>query len=208
MLAALEDVLHGDEALEHAVAVHHRQLLDAVRAEDPLRLVERRPLGRRDQAVLRHGLADRAIQLALELQVAVRDDPDQLPRPVDDRHARVPGTHAGGARGERHIVEGEGGGGPEVPQGGGSAGGGFSSPCAGPPCSSPAFSAASSPAAFPPAANRSKNFPALPTASMVPLMTLTGTRPARIVSSSVSATFWNGAAPAGRSAYFDSRNST
>ena len=32
-------------------------------------------------------------------------------------------------------------------------------------------------------------------------------RPARSVSSSVSATFWNGGAPAGRSAYFDSRNS-
>src|SRR2546428_710941 len=88
MLAALEDVLHRDEAPQDAVLVHHRELLDAVRAEDPLRLVERRALGRRDQAVLRHGVADRAVQLALELQVAVRDDPDQLPRPIDDRHAR------------------------------------------------------------------------------------------------------------------------
>src|SRR2546428_205621 len=88
MLAALEDVLHGDEALQNAVPVHHRKLLDTVRAEDPLRLVERRALGRRDQAVLRHGVADRAVQLALELQVAVRDDPDQLPRAVHDRHAR------------------------------------------------------------------------------------------------------------------------
>src|SRR5438309_1047548 len=299
MLAALEDVLHRDEAPQDAVLVHHRELLDAVRAEDPLRLVERGALGRRDQAVLRHGVADRAVQLPLELQVAVRDDPDQLPRPIDDRHARdlepghqlvglaqravraqrdgiedhprlaaldavhlrrlavdgpvlvqhadaarprhrhghlrlrdgvhrggdewdvegdaagelaahvhVPRVHAGVARGEQHIVEGEGDGGTEGSHGESYAEGGVSSTFAGSPFFSSACFAASSTAALPAAANRSKNFPALPTASMVPLMMLTGTRPARIVSSNVSAPFWNGAAPAGRPAYFDSRNST
>src|SRR6266496_5894497 len=70
------------------------------------------------------------------------------------------------------------------------------------------FLVASSTAAFPAAASPSRNFPAFPTASIVPLMIFTGTRPARSVSSSVSATFWNAGAPAGRSAYFDSRNST
>src|SRR2546422_4427974 len=70
------------------------------------------------------------------------------------------------------------------------------------------FFAASSTAAFPAAATFSSSFPAFPTASIVPLMMLTGTRPARSVSSSVSATRWNGGAPAGRSAYLDSRNST
>src|SRR6266540_1770201 len=66
---------------------------------------------------------------------------------------------------------------------------------------------ASSTAAFPAAASPSKNLPALPTASIVPRMMVTGTRPARMVSSSVSATFWNAGAPAARCEYFDSRNS-
>src|SRR5882672_3935788 len=51
------------------------------------------------------------------------------------------------------------------------------------------FFVASSTAAFPAAASPSKNFPALPTVSIVPRMMLRGTRPARSVSSRVSATF-------------------
>src|SRR5205814_1766071 len=73
--------------------------------------------------------------------------------------------------------------------------------------SSTGFFFASSTAALPAAARPSRNRPALPTASIVPLMIVTGTRPARIVSSSVSATFWNAGAPAARCEYFDSRNS-
>ena len=42
MLAPLEDVLDRDEPLEHALRVDHRQLLDPVLRQDPLRLVERR----------------------------------------------------------------------------------------------------------------------------------------------------------------------
>src|SRR5512145_591688 len=69
------------------------------------------------------------------------------------------------------------------------------------------FFFASSTAALPAAASPPRNRPALPTASIVPRMMFTGTRPARIVSSRVSATFWNAGAPAARCEYFDSRNS-
>src|SRR2546425_4922321 len=39
---------------------------------------------RRDEPVLRHRLADRPVERALELEVAVGDDPDQPPRVVHD----------------------------------------------------------------------------------------------------------------------------
>src|SRR6266566_2120139 len=292
---ALEDVLDRDEALEDAPLVHDWQLLDAVLGEDPLRFVEPRAHGRGDQAVLGHRVADRAVQLALELQVAVRDDPHQAPGVVHDRDARdaeplhqahrfaqrsvrpesdgvqdhprlaalhaihlrrltvhghvlvddadaalardrdrhlrfgdrihrgghegdvegdaagkarahvhVPRMYAREPRNEQNVVESESGSRPEGSHGESYWAGGVSSTLS---LSVDCF-AASSTAAFPAAATFSSNFPAFPTASIVPLMILTGTRPARSVSSSVSATRWNGGAPAGRSAYLDSRNST
>src|SRR5436853_366235 len=85
---ALEDVLDGDQTLEDAFVVHDRELLDAVLGEDPLRFVEPRAHGRGHQAVLGHRVADRAVQLALELQVAVGDDAHQAPGVVHDRDAR------------------------------------------------------------------------------------------------------------------------
>src|SRR6185503_15863394 len=54
---------------------------------------------------------------------------------------------------------------------------------------SPVFFVASSMAVLPAAAKPSRKRPAFPTASIVPRMMFTGTRPARSVSSSVSATF-------------------
>src|SRR5216110_2068957 len=292
---ALEDVLDGDQTLEHTVLIHHRQLLDAVLAEDPLRFVEPRAHRRGHQAVLRHRVADRAVELALELQVAVGDDAHQAPGVVHDRNARdaeplhqahrlaqrtvrpegdgvqdhprlaaldavhlgrlavdrhvlvdhadatlardrdrhlrfgnrvhgrghegdvqrnaagearahvhVPRVHAREPRNEQDVVERERGSGPEGSHGESYWAGGVSSTLS---LSADCF-AASSTAAFPAAATFSSNFPAFPTASIVPLMILTGTPPARSVSSSVSAARWNGGAPAGRSAYRDSRNST
>src|SRR5207249_127664 len=206
--APLEDVLDRDQALEDALLVHHRQLLDAVFREDPFRLVERRADRRRDEPLLRHRGADRAVGLALALQVAGRGGAPQAPAVSDGRgagdagaHVHVPGMHARVPRNEQHVVEGESRAGAEGSHGESYRGGGGSSTF------SAGFLAASSTAAFPAAATFSSSFPALPTASIVPRMMLTGTRPARNVSSSVSATLWNGAAPAGRSAYFDSRNS-
>src|SRR5438132_1657548 len=290
---AFEDVLDGDEAPEDALLVDDRQLFDAVLGEEPLRLLERRADGCRDQALLRHRGANRAVELALELEVAIGDDADQAPRVVHhrdagdaeplhqphrlpqravgaerdgmedhprlaaldpvhlgrltvDRHVLVhhadpalardrhrhlrlghrvhrgrderqverdaPGEaradvdvarmHTRVPRNEQDVVEGEGGARAEGSHGESYWGGGGSSTFSG------GFFPASSTAAFPAAANFSRILPAFPTASIVPRMMFTGTRPARSVSSSVSATLWNGAAPAGRSAYFDSRNST
>src|SRR6266581_1667634 len=119
-------------------------------------------------------------------------------------HVHVARVHRGMPRYEENVVESEGGAGAEGSHGESYWEGGGSSTL---PLSS-FFFCASSTAALPAAATRSSSFPAFPTASIVPLMMFTGTRPARSVSSSVSATLWNGAAPAGRSAYFDSRNST
>src|SRR5947208_33821 len=295
MPPALEDVLDGDQALEDATLVHDRQLLDAVLGEDPLRIVETRAHRCGHQAILGHRVADRTIQLALELQVAVGDDAHEAPGVVYDRDARdaeplhqahrlpqrpvrsegdgvqdhprfaalhavhlrrlavhrhvlvddadaaltrdrdrhlrfgdrihgggherdvegdaagkarahvhVPRMYAREPRNEQNVVESESGSRPEGSHGESYWAGGVSSTLS----LSVDFFAASSTAAFPAAATFSSNFPAFPTASIVPVMMLTGTRPARSVSSSVSATRWNGGAPAGRSAYLDSRNST
>ncbi len=46
------------------------------------------PDGRGDQLVLGHRLADRLVEVPLELQVAVGDDADQPPLAIHDRHAR------------------------------------------------------------------------------------------------------------------------
>src|SRR5690349_4792259 len=108
-------------------------------------------------------------------------------------HRRVTGH-------EQDVVKSEGDVGSEGSHGGSYWGGFVSSTCFS------GFFFASSTAAFPAATTPSKNRPALPTSSIVPLMIVTGTRPARMVSSSVSPTFWNAGAPAARCEYFDSSN--
>ena len=87
MLAALEDVLDRDEPLEHALGVHHRQLLDPMPGQDPLGLVQPGADRRGDQLLLGHRLADRLVEVALELEIAVGDDADQpaLRRPRSAR---------------------------------------------------------------------------------------------------------------------------
>ena len=74
----LFDVLDGDQALEVEIVVHDGQLLLAGLAQDPLRLFQRDADLRRDQVLLGHGLGDLAVEVCLELQVAVGDDADQL----------------------------------------------------------------------------------------------------------------------------------
>jgi hypothetical protein len=71
MLAALEDVLDRDESLEHAVGVHHRQLLDPVLRQDPLGIVEAGADRRGDQVLRGHGGTNRLVEIALELEIAV-----------------------------------------------------------------------------------------------------------------------------------------
>ncbi len=86
VLAPLVDVLDGDQPAQQALTVHHGELLDPVLAQNALRLVERRPFRSGDQPVLGHHLAQRAVELALELQIPICDDPHQLSFAVDDRH--------------------------------------------------------------------------------------------------------------------------
>src|SRR2546430_12048738 len=64
--------------------------LDAVLGEDPLRFIEPRAHGRGHQAVLGHRVADRAVQFALELQVAVGDDAQDRKSPrLNSSHSQI-----------------------------------------------------------------------------------------------------------------------
>ena len=86
VLAPLEDVLDGDQTLEDSLRVDHRQLLDPMLGQDPLGVVQAGAHRRGDQLVLGHRLADRLIEVALELEVAVGDDADQPSLAVHDGH--------------------------------------------------------------------------------------------------------------------------
>src|SRR5207237_546706 len=103
--------------------------------------------------------------------------------------ARVP-------RQQQHVVEREGDGRTEGSHGESYWPGGVSSTFSVAFSFSAAFCDASSTAALPAAATFSSSRPAFPTASIVPLMMFTGTRPARSVSSSVAAARSNAGAPA------------
>ena len=87
-IAPLEDVLHGDETLEHAGFVNHRKLLDLVQGQNGFGRGEGGTDRRGDEPVARHRLGDRPFEIRFELEVAIGDDPDQPPGPVDDRNAR------------------------------------------------------------------------------------------------------------------------
>jgi hypothetical protein len=84
VLPALEDVLHRDEAAQHPFPVHHRELLDPVGVQDPLRFFERGAHRHRDQALAGHDHLDRLVQVGLELEIPVGDDPHQRPIPLHD----------------------------------------------------------------------------------------------------------------------------
>ena len=88
MLPPLEDVLDGDQSLEHALGIHHRQLLDPVPGQNPLGLVQVGADRSGDQLLLGHRVADRLVEVALELEIAVGDDADQPALPVHDRARR------------------------------------------------------------------------------------------------------------------------
>src|SRR5438876_8083086 len=93
ILAPLEDVFDGDETLQQALLVDDREFFDAVFGENTLRFVQRGADRRGHELLFSHHVADRPVELALELQVAIRDDADQFPRPIHDRHAGDLETH-------------------------------------------------------------------------------------------------------------------
>jgi hypothetical protein len=97
ILSALENVLDRDQSPEHTLLVHHGKLLDPVLGQNPFRLVEPGANRCGDQLVLGHHLADRLIEIPLELEIAIGDDADQLPRGIHDRDAGNPEpVHQGG----------------------------------------------------------------------------------------------------------------
>ena len=87
-LDLLLDVLDRDQPAQPAVGIDDRQLLDLVAVEDLLRLRERRPHGRGDEVARRHQRRDRLVDVVLEAEVAVREDPDENSAVVRDRDAR------------------------------------------------------------------------------------------------------------------------
>src|SRR3989442_757460 len=87
ILAPLEDVFDGDETAEQALLVYDGELLDAMPRENAFRLVQVGADRGGHELVLRHDVTNRPVQLALELQVAIRDDAGQLAGAIHDRHA-------------------------------------------------------------------------------------------------------------------------
>ncbi len=88
VLLGLDEVLDGDQALERAPAVHQRQLLDLVAAQQLHRGVPRDPDLAGDQRHRRHDIPDLAAAVQLEGHVvAVGDDAQELARGVGDRDA-------------------------------------------------------------------------------------------------------------------------
>ena len=93
------NVLHGDQAPEVHFLVHHRQLLDPVLVEDPLRLLEGRSDRGGDQVLVRHHVLHLQVGAAHEPQVPVGENADQA-LSLGDRYARDPELH--------HQLEGAG----------------------------------------------------------------------------------------------------
>ena len=87
MILYLGDVLIGDEPHQTAFVVHDGEFFDLV-VQQHLRSMLQRGVVRGDKAVAGgHHLGDLARHVALETQVAVGDDADQLPRAVHDGNA-------------------------------------------------------------------------------------------------------------------------
>ena len=87
-LDPLRDVFDGDQPAQATVLVDDRQLLDPVPVEQRLGLAQRRPDGRGDEIACGHQRRDGLGVVALETQVAVREDADEAPFAVGDRHTR------------------------------------------------------------------------------------------------------------------------
>src|SRR5206468_2559967 len=77
ILTALVNVLDRDETFEGAGFVHNGQLLDAMLAEDAFGFVKRGAFACCNEVLRRHRFTQRTIEVALELEVAVRDDADE-----------------------------------------------------------------------------------------------------------------------------------
>ena len=86
-VAPLVDVLDGNQAAQNSLLVHYGQLLDPMLAEYRLRFVEGGADRRGDEVLRRHRFAERAVEIALELEIAVGNDSDELSIAIDDGNA-------------------------------------------------------------------------------------------------------------------------
>src|SRR5256886_10934592 len=84
VLSSLVNVFDRDQAAQRATLVHDGQLLDAVTRQNLFGLVERRADRRRHQPVTLHCFAQLSIEIALELQVAICNNADELSVLIDD----------------------------------------------------------------------------------------------------------------------------
>src|SRR5579859_3957335 len=75
----LLDILHGDQAFEHAMIIDYWQFLDLVTMQAVAGLLQRGANRDGMQAFARHQFGDRAIDIRFEANIAVREDTDQLP---------------------------------------------------------------------------------------------------------------------------------
>src|SRR6267142_1625688 len=86
-IAALVDVLDGDQSAEDSLLVDNGELFDAVLPKYGLCLVERGANRSGDEILGRHRFTQRAIEIALELEVAIGDDPDKPVVAIHDWNA-------------------------------------------------------------------------------------------------------------------------
>ena len=86
ILTALVNVLHRDQPLQHPRVIHDRQLLDAMFAQGAFGFIECRAHRRGDQTFAGHHIAQRAIEVPLELQITIGENADQLSASIDDGH--------------------------------------------------------------------------------------------------------------------------
>ena len=68
------------------LAVHDRELLDLMTAQDLACLLKRGADGYGDEVFLGHHVANRHVEIVHEAEIAVGDDADELARLVADRH--------------------------------------------------------------------------------------------------------------------------
>ena len=79
ILDPLLDVLDGDETFQTKAVVHDQKFFYAVLVQDFFRVLEFRPHGNTNQVLARHHVFDGQVGARLEAQVAVGQDPYQLP---------------------------------------------------------------------------------------------------------------------------------
>src|ERR1700735_377607 len=78
VLKFLLNIFYRDEALQIEIGIYDKQFFDAMQLQDSFGCFESGAHGNRDEIIFRHHVAHRLIQIALETQIAIRENADQL----------------------------------------------------------------------------------------------------------------------------------